>query len=36
MKKMWKTPACLTMAADKLAMHIKAAARSGCDFWVMR
>ena len=36
MKKTWKKPVCLTLAADQLSMHIKAAARSGCDFWVMR
>lgn len=34
--KTWKKPVCLTLTADKLTMHIKAAARSGCDYGVFR
>lgn len=36
MKKMWKTPVCRTMTEDKLALHIKAAARSICSAGVFR
>ncbi len=36
MKKTWKKPACLTLTADKLSMHILAAARSGCSFGFYR
>ena len=36
MKKTWKKPVGLTLTAAQLAKHIQAAARSGCDFFVLR
>lgn len=36
MKKTWKRPLFFSLTADKLSECVKAAARSGCDFFVMR
>lgn len=36
MKKAWKKPICLTLKSNELSAHIKAAAHSGCDFFVIR
>lgn len=36
MNKTWKKPVCSTVKADQLSAYIKAAARSGCDYSVIR
>lgn len=36
MIKTWKKPVCSTIKADQLSAYIKAAARSGCNYFVIR
>lgn len=36
MKKRWNKPICNTLLANDLSSHIKAAARSWCDYGVLR
>ena len=36
MKKRWNKPMCTTLMAKNLSSHVKAAARSWCDYAVLR